>query len=499
MNDIPVEIGQVLAGKYKVEDVLGVGGMGVVVAARHLQLDQVVALKFLLPEAIANPEALGRFEREARNAARLRSEHVARIIDVGTLEGGAPYIVMEFLQGSDLAGVLAQQRALPIPVAVDFILQTCDAIAEAHALGIIHRDLKPQNLFVTRRHDNTSLVKVLDFGISKSTAAGGDFAATSTQAVMGSPAYMSPEQMRSAKLVDARTDVWALGIILYELVVGHVPWKADTFTELCFKIAIDPPPPFPSAQQAGFEEVVWRCLEKDPDRRFSDVYALAVALSPFAPTHTQPLVEGIGRVLGSRASERDAIPTIVDRVLRSQAGERAAMSTLPNGLSTLREATGQSVRRTAAGSRQRRIAGVIAAIGVLAGIVVTMVALGRGRGGEATDKPTLLPLPDHAAAQPASAAAQVIAQPPPPPPPSTIPEPPTTHESTPAATLPAKLEPSLASSTATKPRDKERHHRPSITTPIKPSMAAPPTAARPPSTPPLTEPTATPDPLSSPD
>src|SRR5262249_44061131 len=157
---------------------------------------------------------------------------------------------------------LAQQRALPLPVAVDFLLQACDAIAEAHALGIIHRDLKPQNLFVTRRHDGTALVKVLDFGISKSTASSGDYAATRTHAVMGSPAYMSPEQMRSAKLVDARTDVWALGIILYQLVVGHVPWDAETFTELCFKVAMEPLPPFPHmGLPRGFEDVVRCCLE----------------------------------------------------------------------------------------------------------------------------------------------------------------------------------------------------------------------------------------------
>src|SRR4051812_16217937 len=170
----PVQPGEVLAGKYQVERVLGEGGMGVVVAARHLQLDQIVALKFLLPTSATRKDWLDRFAREARNAVRLRSEHVARIMDVGTLDSGSPYIVMEYLEGSDLASVLSQRGKLPIPVAVDYVLQACDAIAEAHALGIIHRDLKPENLFVTRGHDNTSLVKVLDFGISKSTA-GKDF------------------------------------------------------------------------------------------------------------------------------------------------------------------------------------------------------------------------------------------------------------------------------------------------------------------------------------
>jgi serine/threonine-protein kinase len=488
----PVRPGEVLAGKYQVERVLGEGGMGVVVAARHLQLDQVVALKFLLPEAVANPEALDRFMREARNAVRLRSEHVARIIDVGTLEGGAPYIVMEFLEGSDLASVLAQQRTLPVPIAVDFILQTCDAIAEAHVLGIVHRDLKPQNLFVTRRHDNTSLVKVLDFGISKSTA-GANFAATRSQAVMGSPAYMSPEQMRSAKFVDARTDVWALGIILYQLVVGHVPWEAETFTELCFKIATDPLPPFPSAQPAGFEGVVRRCLEKDPDRRFSDVHALAVALLPFAPAHAQPLVESIGRVLRGQAGERSAMP--------------AAVAVRPG---TLREASGQRVTRTATGSRPRRIVGfAAAAIGVLAGIVVTAVALEGGHGGAPADKPTSSPGPERAARPAAALSPPPVVAPPPPPAPSVSqPEPPVAHAPTSEGRPPAQVEPPSVPSIPARPHDPESH-RPRVTAPTKPPTTAPPTAkprateppiAKPPPTrPPQAKPTAAPDPLSSPD
>jgi serine/threonine-protein kinase len=494
-----VRPGDVLAGKYRVERVLGEGGMGVVVAARHLQLDQIVALKFLLPEMVANPEALGRFMREARNAVRLRSEHVARIIDVGTLDTGAPYIVMEFLEGSDVAGVLAHQRVLPIPVAVDFILQACDAIAEAHALGIIHRDLKPQNLFVTRRHDGTSLVKVLDFGISKSMASS-DFAATRTQAVMGSPAYMSPEQMRSAKFVDARTDVWALGIILYQLVVGHVPWDAETFTELCFKVSGDPLPPFPSIQQAGFEEVVRRCLEKDPNRRFPDVYALAVALLSFAPPHARPLVEQIGRVLGGHAGGHAAMPAIV-----------------ATGPGTLREAAGQRVTRTAMGSRGRRIAGLVATIGLLAGIVVTVVALSRGSGGGPADQPALSPVPNHAvaqpvadqptsspvpapvAAQPAAAHPPVVAQPPQPPPPPSVREhePPTAHEPTSAATPQPQVGPPPAPSTAAKPHDRGHDRRPPITTPTKPSNT-PPAAAPPAAKPPTAKPAAS-DPLSTPE
>src|SRR5215470_8643468 len=358
----PVHSGEVLAGKYRVERVLGVGGMGVVVAARHLQLDQSVALKFLLPEAIANAEASSRFLREARNAVRLKSEHVARVIDVGTLETGAPYIVMEYLEGCDLGGLLAQHRALAIPVAVDYVLQACDAIAEAHSLGIVHRDLKPQNLFVTRGHDGSALIKVLDFGISKSSVAG-DLVATRTQAVMGSPAYMSPEQMRSTKLVDARTDIWALGVILYQLVLGHVPWDAETFTELCFKVAMDPLPPFPagSALPPGFEDVVRRCLEKELHRRFPDVYHLAVALHPYAPPQAQLLVERIGRVLRGETGNPVA---------------KTQIATPAPGPGTWNDAAGQKV--TLHGRRRAAIGGVIATVGI-GGIVALAFAL-RGGG-----------------------------------------------------------------------------------------------------------------------
>src|SRR3954454_18638740 len=216
--------GRVLAGKYRIERVLGRGGMGVVVAAHHIHLDEKVAIKFLLPEAVANAEVLGRFVREARAAVRIKSEHVARVSDVGTLEGGEPYMVMEYLEGSDLAEWLLQRGALPVEQAVEFLLQASEAIAEAHALGIVHRDLKPANLFVVRRADGLLSIKVLDFGISKVTdasmAAG---AATSTLALMGSPLYMSPEQMESARTADARSDIWSLGVILYELLTGACP------------------------------------------------------------------------------------------------------------------------------------------------------------------------------------------------------------------------------------------------------------------------------------
>ncbi len=241
----PVQPGDVLVGKYRVERVLGVGGMGVVVAATHLQLDQRVALKFMLPAALASGDAVARFLREARAVVRLRGEHVARVLDVGTLETGAPYIVMEYLDGDDLSATLDKQGTLSAGEAAGYVLQACEAMAEAHALRIVHRDLKPQNLFLTRRPDGSPFIKVLDFGISKTGAVEGapDFSGTQTSAVMGSPAYMSPEQIQSSKDVDARTDIWALGVILYQLVSGRMPFNAATVVELCVRVLhVEPEP-----------------------------------------------------------------------------------------------------------------------------------------------------------------------------------------------------------------------------------------------------------------
>jgi serine/threonine protein kinase len=304
----PVREGEILAGKYRIERVLGEGGMGVVVAATHIHLDQKVAIKFLLPEALLNTEVVSRFAREARAAAKVQSEHVARVIDVSTLESGSPYMVMEYLEGEDLACALERVGRLPVGDAVDYLLQACEALAEAHAVGIVHRDLKPANLFLAKRADKTSIVKVLDFGISKATNAVGamsDGVETKTSSLMGSPFYMSPEQLTSVKTVDARSDIWALGVILYELTTGLTPFYAETMPEIVAAILSAAPKPVrevePSLPQA-VAEVIHRCLLRDPKDRFANVGELANSLSEFSTGRSAKIsAERISRVLGTES------------------------------------------------------------------------------------------------------------------------------------------------------------------------------------------------------
>ena len=302
-DDPGVREGDVLAGKFRVDKVIGIGGMGVVVAAHHLQLDEKVALKFLLPHALESEEAVARFEREARAAVKIKSEHVARIIDVGALEDGRPYMVMEYLDGGDLDAWVRQKGPLDVEQAVEFVLQACEAIAEAHALGIVHRDLKPANLQCIRRPDGLLSVKVLDFGISKVTghaASGIHLGITKTQSLMGSPVYMSPEQLQSSKNVDARTDIWSLGVILFELIAGRPPFTGETMPQLVLKVMSEPAPGLrelrPEAPEA-LERVIHRCLDKDLDKRYPNVAELAADLLPFGPERARASADRIARVI----------------------------------------------------------------------------------------------------------------------------------------------------------------------------------------------------------
>jgi serine/threonine protein kinase len=308
----PVAVGEILAGKYRVDRLLGEGGMGVVVAATDLQLERLVAIKFLLAAYSQDPQAAERFVREARAAVKIQSEHVTRVIDVGTLATGAPYMVMEFLQGQDLAALVEQNGPLPVADAVSYVLQACEAIAEAHANGIVHRDLKPANLFLAVQPDGSAKVKVLDFGISKQTVAPGahpNHALTRTTAMMGSPLYMSPEQMKSSRSVDARTDIWALGVILYELMAARPPFNADSIPELSAKILLENPEPLCQLRPqvpAALAAVVERALAKDREARYATVAEFSLALLEFGTKRSRLNVERITKVMkaaGLSASE----------------------------------------------------------------------------------------------------------------------------------------------------------------------------------------------------
>ena len=303
----PPAEGTVLLGKYRIERILGKGGMGVVVVARHLQLEQKVAIKFLHPAAMEDPDVVVRFAREARVLAQIQSEHVVRILDVGQLEKGEPYMVMEFLEGTDLSKHVKVRGPLPLDEAVDYVIQACEPLAEAHTQRIIHRDLKPSNLYLARRADGTYTIKVIDFGISK-VQTENELSMTKTSVILGSPLYISPEQLRSAKDVDARSDIWALGVILYKLLTGHPPFMADTIAQLCAMILLNPPPRITDARPdlpPAFEAVLARCIHKDADQRYQNVGQLAEALAPYlaADAEAHDSVLRIRRLL--RSAPRD--------------------------------------------------------------------------------------------------------------------------------------------------------------------------------------------------
>ncbi|HET6280537.1 MAG TPA: serine/threonine-protein kinase [Polyangia bacterium] len=287
----PVRPGETFAGKYVVERVIGTGGMGVVLAAHHPQLGQTVAIKLLISPLADKPEIAARFLREARAAARLHNQHVARVMDAGTDEAGRQYIVMEYLIGNDLRAVFRRQGFGPLKDTVGYILHACEALAEAHAAGIVHRDLKPENLFLTKGTDGSPLIKVLDFGISKNVQAlppgdPGSHVITTGQDILGSPAYMSPEQLRAPESVDARTDVWALGVILYEFVTGRRPFAPAGLADLIAEVlSLTPQPPrlLNGEVPEELSNIVMRCLAKKAENRLQNVGELAQALKPWAP------------------------------------------------------------------------------------------------------------------------------------------------------------------------------------------------------------------------
>jgi eukaryotic-like serine/threonine-protein kinase len=294
--------GDRIGDRYRVENLVGLGGMGAVVSAMHMDLQQRVAIKIMLPRGARHAKAISRFLREARAASAIQSEHVVRTHDVGRLKNGLPYLVMEYLTGASLEDVLTREGPLPVGVAVHYVMQACEAVSLAHAAGIVHRDLKPANLYLTTRADGSPLVKVLDFGISKAewlVESAANPALTATTDTIGTPTYMSPEQVRSAKNVDWRTDVWSMGAVLYELITGEAPFWADNLTALAAIIVSDPVVP-PSERRKGvpkeIDPIILQCLSKDPPQRPADIPALARLLEPFVPPAARYVFDRVTRI-----------------------------------------------------------------------------------------------------------------------------------------------------------------------------------------------------------
>ncbi|NVB81231.1 MAG: serine/threonine protein kinase [Kofleriaceae bacterium] len=405
--------GTVVAGKYRLERVIGKGGMGVVMAATHLQLGTPVALKLLHADMLQNQGVVDRFMREARASAQLRGENVCRVSDVGTAEDGCPFIVMELLNGHDLTTILRTNGAMPLHVAAEIVIQACFAIGEAHALGIVHRDLKPGNLFWTQRPDGTTCIKVLDFGVAKAPE-DVNFSLTQTASVIGSPGYMSPEQLKSSKGVDGRSDIWSLGIVMYELVTGKKPFQGESITELALKVAMDPTPSMDGAAPAGFEAVVRRCLEKEPGRRYQDVADLAAALAPFVGPRGFELAQGVARV---RRGANTPIAPVVSHVTTTPTTLRGANGVIsPTGITT----------------RSWKLPALIG-FGAACGVALALLMLGGKK---------------HAAAPtPAEETTRMQAMP-------AAPTPAPTVEARPAPTMPAPAEPAEAAEAAADARAK---------------------------------------------
>ena len=376
--------GSIIAGKYRVERVLGEGGMGVVVHATHLALDEPVAIKFLRPEVAQNEEAAARFTREAKAALRVKSEHIGRVLDIDRLEDGLPYIVMEFLEGTDLDERIQRAGRMGITEAVDAVIQACIALSEAHAQGVIHRDIKPANLFETRDSRGRSVLKVLDFGISKVT---GERARvlTAPQTAMGSVSYMSPEQLMSSGDVDHRTDIYALGVTLYELLTGVLPFVADTIPQIVALILNEEAVPVTAHRPdvpAEIGEAVRQAMSMDAELRQATVLDLAETLRPFASARGQATLE---RFVATGTS-----PTMVSQgpAPRARTGGD----------------TTQAVISPSSPTRAKRTRWwLVPAGGAIASVVIaSAMILGGGDNHATTATPTVLPQSPAASTRPSS-------------------------------------------------------------------------------------------------
>lgn len=364
--------GEVVDGKYRVERVLGRGGMGLVLLARNLLLGEPVAIKVLAGRS--TPALRGRLLMEARAAARLESDHVVRVFDVGHTSAGDPYLVMEYLAGEPLSEVLERGGPQPVTQSVGWLLEACQGLAVAHCNGIIHRDLKPANLFLCRRRDGSSRLKLLDFGVAKLPAREG---LVSTTHPLGSPLYMAPEQLAPDAGVDARLDIWGMGVVLYEALAGKPPFVAHSLLDLAAQLRSEAHVPVRELRPdvpGGLSEAVDRCLAKRREERWQDLVQLARALAPFGPAGAAEALAKIERVLATQEGPGDALTCAGDTVAPDE-HESAALSEparepeLPvPALSLSLGGPGDAPRR---GERARRWllgAGLVGALGYVLGL-----------------------------------------------------------------------------------------------------------------------------------
>ena len=390
-SDAPPAPGTRIAGRYVVSSLLDSGAMGHVVAARHELLGHQVAIKVIKREVAKRHEMVERFVREARTMASLQHDNVVRALDCGTLPDGTPYVVMELLSGRTLREELRRRGALPIEEAVDFVLQACDGLAAAHAKGIVHRDLKPSNLFLSG-----ATVKILDFGISKlPKASEHEPSLTDTSVMLGSPSYMSPEQVRLSKSVDERADIWGLGVVLYTLLTAKLPFVAEGFSAICAAVVADAPAPLrgyrPSVPE-GLEAVVLRCLEKSPEWRYPDATELARALAPFASDR--------GRAIAARLVYRRPRAASLPALAEGQDESTEAASVISSNASTT--------------PRRRRRWLTVAGLGVVAVAVAALALVAQGWSRTATPSAGEAPVGSAPLVLHASAAPPVTLMPPPP-------------------------------------------------------------------------------------
>jgi serine/threonine-protein kinase len=454
----PPVVGEVVAQRWVVERVVAEGGFGIVVAARHVELDETVAIKFLKAESVDRPDVVGRFAREAKICARMKNEHTPTVIDVGVCPHRGPYMVMEYLEGEDLLHLVARRGPMPIAEVAEIGLQACAALASAHAAGVIHRDIKPENLFLAERPGGMKVLKLLDFGISKASLDGEVFGTplslVTTQCLVGTPLYMPPEQLRAKSDLGPTADLWSLGTVLYELVAARTAFSGIGVTDVCASVLETEPLRLDEVRPdvpAAFADVVARCLAKKPEARWESAAALALALAPFAPTSARIEVEraiAVSKAAGLPVPDAEPVPAASLPEPSAPAPPQPRVEMLP----TL---------RSARVPREPRTVLIAAAVGALAASIPLAIALVALRAPAAppsepeiaarapiafqvdeptevaiTTRPATRPIPHPAApVEPASATTTTTMTPPPPLPPPA----PSTTATTSSESLPEEL------------------------------------------------------------